>query len=824
MSRVGLVVMLLAARGAAAATPGAHMAAESLAYAQKLSEKGWTRLAGLVYEDVLAHAPPQVQTAQVRFELAHSLFKNRQFHESATHFEALVESHPGPSRLAEALYWAGESHYAAGRCDKALAAFQRCMDTCTDTRDEKYVHSHYGSGWCHYKLGHYEQAAAHFKTFAERYFYYKLASDAQLALGRSLAKLKQYDDACRALNVVVAHPGSDEQQAEAYLAIGRVRFDEQRYVEAMAAFDSLLSKHPESDLVPPALWWKARSFQEWGQLDRASQVFGELARLYPQSLYGREAVVRLGERLSQLPTGQADPDMLPEDHLFALAEAAYRAHDFDRGVKLYEQTLERFPKGTRTAHAQFQLGLCHMRGKRYEAALERFLAVLKDHSGSELRGQATRHAARCAFHLGRYAQAQKLLEGLLAGQPTDDVAGRARFLLAECQVQNGDYASAAENYEQALALSLDESLLEEANWRMGTSRYHAQQFLQAGAVLGEFRGNFPSSARVGEALYLEADSRLRCGKQDKAGALLAQYVELQPPGEHLAQAHYQLGWIAERTGRLNEALTQYRRAARKAEAPDGQAHERVCWVLWALDDKPAALDAFAELIRRWPKRKLSPQTYNWVSLHLLEAKRYADAVVAFEQLLAHSGRDPAKVALVEQAHHCLAQCYLALGEQDARLVHLRTLVGQFPESRFATPAKLALADHEAGQGRGAQAAALYRAVARVSSGPVQAEALVKLGETMVEGRDRARAENILNRVAVVYDSPQTRYWALRARLAAGACAHAASRDQAAERHYRAVADAAEGSPAIEELRREAMARLLERDTAAKPSPSEEPER
>ena len=208
-----------------------------------------------------------------------------------------------------------------------------------------------------------------------------------------------------------------------------------------------------------------------------------------------------------------------------------------------------------------------------------------------------------------------------------------------------------------------------------------------------------------------------------------------------------------------------------------------------------------------PDRKLSAETYNWLGLSLYRAGRASDARVALQRLLMHWADDKSKAALVEQAYYWLAMCYQAEGREEPRVNTLKALAAKFPASQFVPAAKLAIADRHVEQGRHALAEPLYRDVAKLTAGALQAEALCKLGETLLRQGKHRDAVKVLARVAIVFDAPQTRTWALRAGLAAGQCYEALGDARQAEAQYRAPAKAPEEGADVAKLRQQAAAHL-----------------
>ena len=791
--------------------------AQGRAYADRLSKMGWLDLAANVYDDILSHAPNHPDIADVRHKAARAYFQAGDYGESAKHFQSLLTTGAAPEQRVTGLYWTAESYYATGQYQRALDFFKKCMKECIDQRDERCLHSKYGAGWCHYKLEEYERAVEHLAAFADMYFYSELVPDAQLTMGKAYTKMGKCDDACRAFQLVSESNSSPELQAQALLGSGRARFDDKRLLEAMASFGIILAEHSASAAAPEAMWLQGRVFEEWRERERSHQIWAQLAKLYPRSAYGRKAVIKLDEGLGILATGETDQQGLSEEHLYGLAEAAYREGHFDRAEKLYQKVLSLYPKGSRVAGAHYRIAICSVRNGDYRKARTHFLRIRSDLPRGGLAPEVAYLAAYCACEDGDYSKSRKLVEQLLTTKPQRDLRSKARFLLGECLRETGAYPNAIEQYERAAAFAVDDCLSEVVAFRLGSTWYLSKEFARAAQTLRGFRHKYPGSVHCEQALYLEAESRSLIKEYGGAERLFATYVARYPKGESVSHSLCKLGHLAERAGRHEDALAHYRKArdiadGLKDSAVVGQAEERIAWALHQQGNRGEALEAYGGILRNWPDRKLAAETHNWVGLALLRAHRHEDAKHAFEMLLAHYSEDKAYSLFVQHAYYRLACCHQTSDEEESQLKMLRVLVTSFPNSQFTLAAKVVVADGFLRRGLKDRAESLYREAAESLEGPPQAEALYKLGELLLGKDDKddyVEALKLFDRVTRSFDAPNTRIWQIKAEIGAGRFYEALSQLGPAEHHYHRAADLAQGdSEQVRELKRDATERLM----------------
>jgi soluble lytic murein transglycosylase len=161
------------------------------------------------------------------------------------------------------------------------------------------------------------------------------------------------DDALVLFERLTQQYAQQSQAADAWYAIGRIYQERKDDTQAMAAFERLATLYPRSQLAregrwrqawlayrskdfsvaesrfaalarsaantregESALYWQARTLEQQGQADQATELYRQLLRRYPDSYYTVWAEKRLGESPSPLPSSSetatvAPPSMSP---------------------------------------------------------------------------------------------------------------------------------------------------------------------------------------------------------------------------------------------------------------------------------------------------------------------------------------------------------------------------------------------------------------------------------------------------------------------------------------------------------------------------------
>lgn len=429
------------------------------------------------------------------------------------------------------------------------------------------------------------------------------------------------------------------------------------------------------------------------------------------------------------------PDEGPEDQLADLYFNQGRYHEargeLERLVR--DGALDREDRSDLKASVVARIGACLRQSGEFEPARERLVEALALEPGNHW---TLSELAECERALGNIAQARRRYRESLEANGDDHWT---RGHLAQLECEDGNLEEAVKLYEQILAVE------PKAAW-----------------------------AKVELAqVVAEAD-------QERAAALLASALEDDP---NYPWAHAQLGNLARRGGRLDEARSHYQRAAAAAPSATWVLHEQadVCRQLGRMQEAYTHLEHarglnpydavtygyFADLLRHEGKNKealanlekaveIDP-AYTWAWREQAEIKalagRHEDAEAAYKKACE---LEPGE-AINDGLKAFLLRCQ---GRRDAAIPYLERAVETSKDYLWAWRERI---DHAFAAGRSDQAETVARQalVALPDTPPLMAllaEALRK------QGRRREAGEIITKALAITGDVPQLH--AIRAELAA----------------------------------------------------------
>ncbi|HYM21451.1 MAG TPA: tetratricopeptide repeat protein [Candidatus Kapabacteria bacterium] len=197
--------------------------------------------------------------------------------------------------LDEGLFWYGRALLRVDSVEEARYIFKRLLDEYP--KSERLIDVEYGYAWSLFRSGHYPEADREFAAVMKldsitRYAYDALSrrGDAQYAAGALIRSAKIY-------NLAVDRPTFDDYRtARSMFQLGVIRMRSDSARSAISAFQYIINKLPESDLLDRCLYNIAVCAFAINLDDRANEAVAQLTKKYTSSPYVPKAEYLLADR------------------------------------------------------------------------------------------------------------------------------------------------------------------------------------------------------------------------------------------------------------------------------------------------------------------------------------------------------------------------------------------------------------------------------------------------------------------------------------------------------------------------------------------------
>jgi len=401
------------------------------------------------YRDLLADYPSNPDVSRWTLRIGWTLFLQDKFAESRDFLKQRIDTISRPQDQSEAYHWIGESEYELKNYRDATSALNQSLESETP--------------W--------DRLDATLFTRMQ----------AEIALGQS-------DDALETLGLLQS----------ALLRTGEAYLDQQKFPEAISQYKKVISQFPESSFLPSAMYGLGWAQLRSGQFETAEATFDKLIADFPTTNLAQKA--RAGRSIAQRRLGKTDSAIA---NLIELVKTA--------------------PEGEQKNNSMMELGLAYVENEDWPTAEATFNQLLAVEPKTSLADRAHYELAWVLKALKKPKEALVQFQQLVDDHPNSDLAAEAYFEVAADLYQREEYQSAADMFRLSLeSISSDDiskketkddvSLGEKAMYKLAWSRYQLKEFEAAAEIFEAVAVAYPQSNRVGNALFMLAQSNFQLDK------------------------------------------------------------------------------------------------------------------------------------------------------------------------------------------------------------------------------------------------------------------------------------------------------------------------
>ncbi len=356
-------------------------------------DKGRSDMFGALYDIFLDAHPAHERAGTVLFYLATQRKKAGDEKGAAAYLSRIIENYPQDQYYPAALNQVAWSYFQAGDIETAITFFQRLIEETNPGIEQAQARFSLADALT--RLDRLNEAAAEFSglikelgrgdqayesTEKDRASSLALQEKSSYQLALCLARMDEPADripayrqqAIKAYELFVSKFGSSDLASRALNGMGTVQLELKRFEDATATFDRLARDYPNSEEGKNALFSLARAAMEIGEFDQGVTAFNRMmsqsARYQPEEFirlgmmmgdagYAKEAIAAFSEvqkKVEQLPAaGQEAKRPLLERALFGGAQAYYKAKRYEEAIQTAQELLTRYPQSGLFYEAKF---------------------------------------------------------------------------------------------------------------------------------------------------------------------------------------------------------------------------------------------------------------------------------------------------------------------------------------------------------------------------------------------------------------------------------------------------------------------------------------
>jgi tetratricopeptide (TPR) repeat protein len=244
-------------------------------------------------EIFLKKFPSSNFAAQIEFQLADSLYHQKQYLNSIQKYKNLIKTYPLFPEISQAYFWLGTAYYKLGHSGKAIKAFKIILKNYPQS--PFIPETRFSIATIYFALKNYSKALKEYHVVFSQYPHHRLASNAMYNSAICEEEIRNLKLAIQYFQQVSQNYPKTKLAAEALLQAGAILENHNEYYPALAIY-AQGKKVKEVKLAVEASYWHAYILKQLKRYQESIQEFKNLLNKYPtQGLWCVSAMAQIAE-------------------------------------------------------------------------------------------------------------------------------------------------------------------------------------------------------------------------------------------------------------------------------------------------------------------------------------------------------------------------------------------------------------------------------------------------------------------------------------------------------------------------------------------------
>lgn len=439
----------------------------------------------------------------------------------------------------------GRLHYEKGNYGEARRSFDQAV------KIDGSPHALYYLAYVAMAEEKHDEAARHFNALAAENPDHELAADAGLQQGIIEIRRESYSQGQKLIRRFLnAHP--DHVKADqAYFYMGMAFSRQEQWEEAGEYFQNVYERFPSSTMRDRALYELAWCEKGRKRNEQAASHYEVLLREFPDSPLQPEAVFELAEleyeggnydraaaRLNSIIDEPATND-LRERAIYRLGWNLFAKGDMADAARAFETLLNDYPDTAKASVALYQAGEARLKVKEFEEAYRHFKR-LTERKDDAYREQSLLRLGECAALTQRWQESENVYRRFEREKPDSAFLNRALFGQGWALENRGKYRDAIKAYEKVLARGGADETTARSQFQIGECHFSLEDYNEAVKALIKVEVMYAYPQWSAKALLETARALALPGNTEEAKARYREVIAKYPDSDAATVAKEQL--------------------------------------------------------------------------------------------------------------------------------------------------------------------------------------------------------------------------------------------------------------------------------------------
>ncbi len=560
------------------------------------------------YRDAKDRAVRQV----ARFEEAKIYYQRKDYQRAKELFEKFIYDFPESEYLSSAYFYLGKAHYFLGDYDTAITYFDKVALMYKDSDLGGYALQ--AKAWCLLRKGDLESAE---KALEEAKRRLKTLTDSfEFARGYLLYKRAKYKEALAQFeSLLVKYPNSSWLK-EANFWIAECLFNLGNYQDAIDYYQKVITSYSLSpdptakEMLMNAYYGLAWSYLKLGRYDLAINTFKTISEVAEDELEKVSALVKVGETY----LSKGDPA---------------------KAITVFNDIMARYPNSYYSDYILLQMGVAYMKMEKYDSAVLYFQELLKNYPESSYLWDARYNLALALFNLGDFKQCIDVLTEIKRAKKDEPYQPHLDYVLATAYFNAKDFKSALHLFRRLMTRLSSEKLRPEVEYELAWCYYRLGREKEALKRFRELIDRYPDDLLAREVMLWLAEKYLSEGKYTQAREYLEKFIASYSDSPQVYKARYDLAWLYAMKGDDQKAIELLSKYLEDEDNPmKAEYHIALAYLYRQQGRFEDAITALKWVLANAPE--FSRKAYEELSVVYRQMHRLADSAYALERAVEYA--------------------------------------------------------------------------------------------------------------------------------------------------------------------------------------------
>jgi len=617
------------------------------------------------------------------FKLGTSYFQVQNYSQAREKFLILINEYPTFEKVGLAYYWIGQSY---ANENKFIEAEEFLLEAVSiDRYSNKIDFTIYSLAYIYERQEKYTSAVTYYDELLAFHPESELLPSAQLRIGGSYFKLKEYDRAILELIDPLIDKLAEKEQIEAGYLLANSYLYLGKYDKAEETYRNVLSKNSSLDIERELKFGIAWVNFQQGNYEKAYSEFNDLSKnkisdsLSIKSLYWQGECKRY---LGDLDSAEKIYNSFLEKHStnnytdavrLSVGIIQYNRKDYKEASK----NLSVVSYSTNKQHksrALILLGEINLEYENYKEAELYFDKALKiSLLSQEISNRAILGLSVSQYYIGNYSDAIMNLTDLTV-RASNFESRTVHFYLGEAFFASNDFKSAQQHYYRVDIG--DDYIGQAALYGMAYSYFNLKDYGNAVYYFKDYIAKYKTKGHYIDAMLRLADSYFGMKNFDLASAEYKKYFDKYSERTDNDFVLFQYGQSLFKSGNSDEAINKFHLLLKRYPNSKYQDDARylIGWIHFQQRDFGLAIMNYKKLITDFPKSSIVPIAYYSIGDSYYNVSNYDSAIVYYLKII----NDYPKTSSVYDAMNGIQYCYLALDKPDDAVALINSYIIKYP--------------------------------------------------------------------------------------------------------------------------------------------------